>query len=70
LEAITTPQMQSQNHPSMSQSQFDKYDKAFSFRGDNEKQALTEDQHHVSPLKSPLHEFSSGTQGSSKYLFL
>jgi hypothetical protein len=54
----------------MSQSQFDKYDKAFSFRGDNEKQALTEDQHHVSPLKSPLHEFSSGTQGSRKYLFL
>jgi hypothetical protein len=62
--------MQSQNQPGMSQSQFDKYDKAFSFRGDNEKQALNEDQHHESPLKSPVPVFSSGTQGSLKYLCL
>jgi hypothetical protein len=54
----------------MSQSQFDKYDKAFSFRGDNEKQALNEDQHHESPPKSPVPVFSSGTQGSRKYLCL
>jgi hypothetical protein len=51
-----------------SQNQFDKYDKAFSFRGDNEKQSLNEDQHHVSPAKSSLSEFSSGTQGSRMYL--
>jgi hypothetical protein len=49
--------MQSQNQPGMSQSWFDKYDKAFSFRGEDEKQPLNEDQHHVSPPKSPLPEF-------------